>query len=569
MSEGGITIDDSANRAAGRQLLIFGLIALLGLTALLFVLNALAGFFSSGTTTNTAVDVANNTITIYIREEPPQLDSSLQTDQVSGMVIGHVIEGLLSRDQFGNLAPGMAERWEVTPTEATFWIREDAVWSNGTPVTAHDFVFAWRKVVDPQNASEYAFLLYYIKNGEAINNNEMPIEALGVEAIDDKTLHVTLERPVPFFDKLVAFSTYRPINEAFYNSTNGRYGADADEMLYNGPFTMESWVHGASIFMKKNPNYWNKERVKLDAINIGYITADGNATLNFFKDDKVVYANLQPENLGEALAQRWKIKRFQDGSVFFMEFNHRPERLTRSLHLRKALQYVTDSDELVNNVIKLPGYLPGRSLFPVYIKGVESEFRKEHPAPPHMPNLAEAKRHLELAKEELGVDEIPPLTMLTGDNPISNVQAEYFQGVFKSRLGLDVRIDKQIFKQRIAKMLAGDFDMVLAGWGPDFDDALTFGDLFASWNLNNRGRYDNPEYDQQIRIAQNSLDPEVRMKAFARVQEIIYEDAVILPHYERGMSYVIHPQLKGLVRRVVGADPDFTFSYIASEAEEG
>jgi oligopeptide transport system substrate-binding protein len=152
--------------------------------------------------------------------------------------------------------------------------------------------------------------------------------------------------------------------------------------------------------------------------------------------------------------------------------------------------------------------------------------------------------------------------MLTGDNPVSNIQSEYFQAVFKKNLGLDIKIDRQIFKQRLAKMTSGDFDMVLAGWGPDYNDALTFGDLFASWNLNNRGRYDNPDYDRMVRIAQSSLDPTVRMEAFAEMQRIIYEDAVIIINYERGQAYVTHPQVKGIIRRVVGADTDYTYAYI-------
>ena len=147
-------------------------------------------------------------------------------------------------------------------------------------------------------------------------------------------------------------------------------------------------------------------------------------------------------------------------------------------------------------------------------------------------------------------------------NPISSIQSEYYQQVFKKHLGLDIKIDKQIFKQRLAKMLSGDFDMVLAGWGPDYDDPLTFGDLFASWNLNNRGQYKNPELDKWVRIAQNEQDTQTRMDAFGEIQRILVEDAVILPNYERGITYVTHPQLKGMVRRAVGPDPDYSNAWI-------
>ena len=136
---------------------------------------------------------------------------------------------------------GVAERWVIDDATATFRLRPQARWSNGEPITAHDFVFAWRKVLDPLNASEYAFILYGLKNAEAVNRGEMPLESLGVFAVDDRTLEVHLERPVPYFDKLVAFATYNPINEAFYRSREGRYAADADDLLFNGPFTIASW----------------------------------------------------------------------------------------------------------------------------------------------------------------------------------------------------------------------------------------------------------------------------------------------------------------------------------------
>ena len=190
--------------------------------------------------------------------EPPQLDSTRATDQVSGFVLGHVMESLLRRGPGTTLLPGVAQTWEITPTGATFRLRDNARWSDGQPVTARDFVFAWRKIVDPANASEYAFFLYPLKNAEAINRGELPIESLGVRAVDDRTLVVDFERPTPYFDKLVVYATYGPVRQDFYESRNGRYGADADTMLYNGPFRITTWVHGAHLRLEKNPYYWDR-----------------------------------------------------------------------------------------------------------------------------------------------------------------------------------------------------------------------------------------------------------------------------------------------------------------------
>ncbi|MEM8766022.1 MAG: peptide ABC transporter substrate-binding protein [Pseudomonadota bacterium] len=557
-----VTSEDSFTKAAGKQLLLFFLAAFGGLSLLLMLLSWASSLTGGASGSNDAVDPATNTITVFLREEPPQLNSSLSTDVVSGSVLGHVLEGLLRYDENNQLAPGVAESWELRENGATFWLREDARWSDGEPVTAHDFVFAWRLGLDPANASEYAFILYAIKNGEAVNRGELPLESLGVRAIDDRTLEVEFERPLAYFDKLATFSTYYPIRQDFYAAMDGAYGADADKMLYNGPFQITNWVHGASLRMDRNPEYWDAERARLDAIDFAYITSDANATLNLFKDNKIAYATLQAENLNDAMNQRWQINRFMDGSIFYIEFNNREGRPTANYHLRKAMQLATDSAELVYKVTKLPGYLPGESLFPSWLKGVDGFLREEYP--PNYPkmDLEQARWHLERAKEELGVDEIPPLILLSGDNPISNIQSEYYQQVFRKNLGLELKIDKQIFKQRLAKMLAGEFDMVLGGWGPDYDDPLTFGDLFASWNLNNRGRYQNPELDKWVRVAQNEQDVQKRMDAFGEIQRILIEDAVILPGYERGVTYVTHPELKGMVRRAVGPDPDFTNAWI-------
>ncbi len=545
----------------GSQLFILSVLGIGAFVLLMMLLSFVWEFFGGGGA-GEAVDPATGTITLALSTEPPQLDSTRATDMVSGQILGHVMEGLVRYDEFNRIVPGVAERWEIGASEAVFHLRDDSRWSDGTPVTAHDFVFAWRKALEPATASQYAFILYPIKNARAINNDELPVTALGATAVDDLTLEVRLERPIGYFDKLVAFPTYYPIKQAFYEGRDGRYGADAADLLYNGPFVIEKWMHGAQLRMSRNSEYWDRGRIRLNTIDYAYITPDVNATLNLYKDGKVAIAGLDAETLHDALEQRWKLERFNDGSVFFIEFNHRPSRLTSNRNLRKAIQFVVDPAELVYKVIKLPGNTPGESLFPVWLKGVNGYFRQEYPAPEHRVDIAQGNDYLERAKREFGLDPLPPLILLSGDSPAQAKESEYFQEVFASRLGIEVKIDRQIFKQRLAKMTAGDFDMVLAGWGPDYADPLTFGDLFASWNKNNRGVYANPKLDAWVEVAQSSLVPEERMQAFDEIQKIIYDDAVILPNYERGSVFVRNPRLKGVVRRAVGTDPDYTNAYI-------
>lgn len=546
------------NRAATFQLLIFVLLSIGAIVALMFLLNWAAQSTGSSSSDVKAIDVANRSISVILLQEPPQLDSSRATDTTSGQVLGHVMEGLLHYDSDNTLVPGVAERWDIRPDGATFWLRKNAKWSDGEPVTAHDFKFAWQTALKPSTASEYAFILYPIKNGEKISRGELAVDQLGVTVVNDFELKIEFEQPIAYFDKLVAFATYYPIRQDFYEKTQGRFGADADQLLYNGPFVLDQWVHNASMRLEKNPYYWDKDSIYLNTIHVPFITSDKQTAVNLFKDGRIADTELDAETLPDALRQGWYIKRFQEGTVFYVEFNHREGRLTRNLKLRRAMQLALDPSELVYKVIKVPGYLPGVSLFPSWIKGHEKAFREEYIAPARVYDPERARELLEEARIELGIERWPTFSMLSGDTPISIKQTEYYQSILKQNLGLNVTIDRQIFKQRLAKMTAGEFDLVLAGWGPDFDDPITFGDLFASWNLNNRGRYANAELDQFVRTAQGSIDPVVRMRALGGVQNILHDQAVILPDFERGKVFVSDPRMQNMTRRSIGPDPDYS-----------
>jgi len=172
------------------QLALYAAYAIAALAIFLYLLSFAAGSASGSNVSGAAIDEERNSITIALKEEPPQLDSSRATDAASGVVLNHVMEGMFAYDQDEKLIPGVAERWEIRDDGATFWLREEARWSDGKAVTAHDFVFAWRHVVDPATASNYAFIMFPIKNGEAINSGNLPIAALGVRALDDRTLEV-------------------------------------------------------------------------------------------------------------------------------------------------------------------------------------------------------------------------------------------------------------------------------------------------------------------------------------------------------------------------------------------
>ena len=179
--------------------------------------------------------------------------------------------------------------------------------------------------------------------------------------------------------------------------------------MFNGPFTMTRWVHGAHVRLEKNPRYWDRDAIRLNAIDMPYVTADATAIVNLFKDGSVVSARLGSEQLDEAMKLRWNLGRYNDGSLWYLDFNFRPDRVTRNLHLRKALQLVNDPGELVNKVIAIPGYQPAASLFPAWLTGVNGPFRQEYPPPAVTPDVAKAREHLEIAKRELGVNGHPAI----------------------------------------------------------------------------------------------------------------------------------------------------------------
>lgn len=566
MAERNIATRDPMTKAAARQLVWLAGAAVAGLAALIAALAWAATLTGGGAASSLALDYETRTVTTSIRNEPPNLDTTRSIDVESYNIQHTVMEGLLRYDVNSNLQPGVAERWELDGTRATFWLRPDALWSDGKPVTAHDFVFAWRTAVDPKTASQYAFLIYPVKNAAAINRGEMPLEALGVRAVGDRVLEVDLENPIAYFHKLTAAQTYYPIREDFYKSRNGRYGADAADLLYNGPFRITRWVHGASLRMEKNELYWDKDSIWLNVINIAYITPDAVARLNLFQDGRLADVDYLPgEALDQVLQQRWPLRKYNDGSMWFIELNFREGRLTRNYHLRRALQLANDQTELVYKVLKTPSFTVAESLFPGYIKGENGPFRQEYPPPRVTTDLVAARAELELARQELGLDTFPPLVLLADDTPGAITHSEYLQEYLRRHLGLEIRIDRQNFRQRLEKQNQGEFDLTIKGWSADYDDPLSFADLFASWNLNNNGRYNNPELDANVRIAERSLDQRERLQAFAEVQRILIEDAVILLAYERGVLYVQDPRLKNVARRVIGPPLDYARAYITEE----
>lgn len=497
-------------------------------------------------------------LTLALTTEPPNLNHVRATDTESFFILGHTMEGLTRYDKSGAIVPGVAEKWTLGKDKAVFHLRANAKWSDGKPVTAHDFVFSWRLALDPKTASEYAFILYPIKNGEAINKGSMPTSQLGVKALDDRTLEIQLEKPCGYFLALTSFAVYYPMREDFNRAQGDKYAANAENLLANGAFKLTKWVHGASLRMDKNENYWNAKSVALSAIDIPYITPDDSTRFNLYKNSKIDLVGLTKDTLISAQKEKLKLQRFPDGTLFFLQFNFRPGKVTANKNLRKAIELVFNPAEHVSKVVAIPGTIEGTGLIPSSMPGLKKGFRKEYPLAKRRPDVAKAKQLMELAKRELKLTGPLQLVFVTGDTPLAVREAEYMQALLKSTLGIELKIDRQIFKQRLAKAKAGDFDIVSAGWGPDYNDPMTFADLFTSWNGNNNGKWVNAQYDSLIKQAMEQIDPKQRLDSMAKAEQILLDELPIIPTYERTLMYTHDVKLMGLVRRSVGFDPDFT-----------
>lgn len=511
---------------------------------------------------NAAVDVRENAISLAMPGEPPSLNSLTAQDQLSFLILAHIKEGLMRYDERGQLVGGVAYRWKLTETSAHFQLRWSARWQDGQLVTVDDFVFAWQQALAPETASGYAYLLYPIKNAEKINRGELPPSALGVRVINSHEMVVELEKPCPYFLALTASMTYQPVRRSDIETFGSRYAAEADTQSYNGAFVLERWVHGAKLALKKNPKYWNARHIKLNAIYVDHITSDPSALINLFADGDIAMADISVDNMDQAMSRGMPLLQFDTGYLYFLRFNFRDDHYTRDHDLRRAIQLVYDADEMVNKVLALPGYRPAHALYPRFLQSMGINLQQAYPLPPVVPNLKQARQHMRIFLERHRLASPPPLVLLAGDNPGAAKQAEYLQNLLQLALGIPVKIDRQIFKQRLAKENAGEFDMVMAGWGPDFDDAMTYADLFASWNPNNRGRYASEEYDRWLDVAARSMDATERAAAFDALQQLVRKDVVIIPQWESAMLYVQHPALHGVVRNRFGGDPLFHYAHI-------
>ena len=503
-------------------------------------------------------------------DEPPSMDPTKQADQISSIWLTHIFEGLMTYDKNGDVVPGAAEKVEVSADAKTytFTIRKTAKWHDGKPVTAKDFEFAFQRLVDPAYASEYSFIAEtaHITNASAIIKKTADKSTLGAKALSDTVFEVKLDNPVTFFPSLMAFNTFFPIRKDMVEKHGDKFATNIESLIGNGPFKLTKWQKEASMRVEKASTYWNAASIKINAIESPVLVKDAGANYNMFRAggiDIMAPSGLDQERLKLAQKDKLAIKSFNDGAVFYFEPNQVEGKIFANLKLRKAVSLALNRREYVNKISAIPGDKTGLGLVPDYMPGAKkgSTYRKEAPIALKDGDMAAAQKLVKEYLAETKQAKVPSFTILAGDSSSAKRDSEYFQQYLSKVLNTEIKVDSVPFKTRIQKMKDGQFDIVLAGWGPDYMDAMTFMDLFTSWNENNRGKFNSKEFDDLIKKSQVSADPVERVNLFKKAEQILIVDQVgVIPYYQRARAFVTADGLQGVRRAQVGADVDFRFA---------
>jgi len=512
---------------------------------------------SETTSTDENVEVVDLPILrISVDVDLPSIDQHVATDGLSFEVIAAMIEGLYSLDADGNTIPGIATDYELSEdgTVYTFHLR-DAVWSNGDPVTANDFVYSWRRLTDPATASEYSFIadVAGLKNAAAVLAGEMPTTDLGVVATDDKTLVVTLERPVPYFLSLTAFATFFPLNEAFVESQGADFALSPEAVLSNGPFKMTEWNKGYGMVLEKNDLYYDADAVKIGGIDYRVIKDSQTAALKFDSNEMDVV------KLASELVDNYKTNdaytQINASYVWYIAPNNEDE-IFSNINARKALQHAFNKDKIVENILN-DGSTAADFIVPTGLAtGSDGkDFRATSRNDFGVYDVALAQSYWETAKQELGISEVE-VELLFDDADTVKKMAEFIQAELEENLpGLTVTLKSQPKKNRLDLMSSGDFQVGLTRWGPDYADPLTYLDLFLTGAANNYANFTNDQYDELTKSSATTLagDSEGRWEAMKNAEIILLDEyAGIAPIYQAGYSYLIRPEVSGIEPHAIG-----------------
>lgn len=522
------------------------------------------------TTEEVAVD-EEQVLNLIMTAEIPTMDSALVTDAVGFDLLNNVNEGLYRLNQENVAVPAIADG-EPTVSEDglvyTFKLR-DANWSDGSPVTANDFEFAWKRAMNPDTASEYGPYMMggVIKNATEISEGAVEYTELGVKALDEKTLEVTLEKPTPYFLSLMSFGTFLPQKEEFVTSQGENYAKNSESILYNGPFTLANWDGtGLSWQLLKNEQYWDKDTVKLTEINYDVVKEPATA-VNLYTNGEKDRAGLSGEYAMQYAADPELLKE-SETSVFYFKYNQErngEKTPLANVNIREAITKAFNKEDLAT-VVLANGSVPANYLVPKDFTFDEdgNDFRDVNGDMSTF-NVEEAQAAWEKGLAELGVKELS-IEILGGDTELSKKMDEYFKSQLETNLpGLTVTLKEVPFNVRLDLDTNQDYEIQVAGWGPDYQDPYTFMNLWLTGGGNNKMSYSNPEYDKLVNSANNelALDAAARWQALADAEKLLIEkDFGIGPIYQRGLMFLQKPYVKGIIAHPFGGDYSYKWAYI-------
>jgi oligopeptide transport system substrate-binding protein len=485
------------------------------------------------------------------------LDSATTTDSVSTDILLNVISGLYRLDVNTRPVPDMAESVDISKDQLTytFKIRDGVKWSNGDPVTANDFEYAWKKVLNPDTGAQYAYIITtFVKGADAYNTGKGSADDVAVKATDDKTLEVELVAPSPFWLGLTSFFTYLPQNQKFVEAKGEDYALSKDALLYNGPYTLTSFKPTEGATMVKSDDYWNKANVPIEKAD-GKIVKELDTAVNLYESGELDVQNIEGEYVKE-----YKDSPDYHTITFFASFymvGNQKEKIFQNLNVRKAIQIGYDRDALCNQILKngspaAPGYVPfgiagpGNQTFREFVGPTQPEFDAE-----------KAKSLFQKGIKELG--ENPNIELLAYDDSTARDIATFLQSQFQDNLGAKIDIKVQPFDRKLELESQGNFQLSWQGWIADYNDPMTFMDLFESTSSFNTQKYSNPKYDDLIQSARKELNQDKRMDMLKQAEKILVtDDAGTAPMYFQGQALLIKPSITRYVNQPYGGGKDIS-----------
>ena len=485
----------------------------------------------SGTVMTAAAEEAEGKqLSVQVGPDPETIDPALNSAVDGGNMILHLFEGLLTVDQDGQLAPGQAETWETSEDGLTwtFHLREGLKWSDGTDLTANDFVYSWKRVCDPELAAPYAeTVLGMVEGYDAAIEGDL--DALGVTAVDDLTFEVKLAKPCTYFGELAAFATLSPVQQATVEANGDAWAVEASTFISNGPFYITEWVPGSHIITSKNPNYWNADAIKLGSIKWNLIE-DSNAAYSAYLNGDVLMIKDVPTEEIPSLEGNEEFHVEPIVGTYYISYNTQVEPLNDA-NVRKAPNLAIDREYVAGTLMQGTYTAAPNFMGPGWKDTDGSDFYENaNNGEPYMPVTADIEGAL-AALEEAGYpngEGLPVLHYITNDAGYHKVVAEYLQQAWKE-IGVTLEVEIVEWSSFTPMRRQGDFEIARNGWVGDYSDPSNQLELLYSTNGNNDGKYSSEAFDAAIDLSRETVDPEERSAALHEAEDIMMADSACCP----------------------------------------